>query len=1292
MRNLNQYCFLAFSTLTLAPLSVAWSQVPLANQPVLTAASVPGNLALPLSVEFPTAVSVAHIIGYSSANEYLGYFDPNKCYLYNYSTTEKDRHFYPTSITSSRQCSSASKQWSGNFLNWATMQTIDPFRWALTGGYRVVDTAGSGSTPGVTIIEKAWASGQGGTGNFPNRTISGAAVGQSTPVTFSNFNMRVESLGNKLRFTNTGSLSSSPIAYNPSASVSGGNVYEVSVRVKVCDATVGLEANCVGYGSSPVTYKPEGLIQKYSDRIRYSAFGYLNDNSITRDGGVLRARQAFVGPMQPVPSLPSIINPEPEWNGATGVMIKNPKPTDAAATNATFSPDAVVENSGVMNYLNKFGQITTPSTYKTYDPVGELYYAAVRYFKNLGNVPQWTNMTGASAATKTTYIDGFPVITTWDDPILYSCQKNFILGIGDVNTHADKNVPGSTAGTTNEPTFPASLSTDPLQSTTMTNKVGTIEGIGGSLGTVNNYGGCCSNNSALMAGVAYDSHTRDIRPDNMAAPQTIGKQTIDTYWLDVLEYSTYKNTNQFWLAAKYGGFKVPGGFNPDTATALPSLASWYTTGRVSSTSQQLPDNYFIASDPKSMVNGLNQAFINIAASIQQTTTSAATAQAQVLSTGAASYSAAYDSSDWSGEVTASNRLFGSTTTPIDYWNFSTKLAAQVASSGWNTNRIMATWNGTSGIPFRHSNLTAAQKAALDTPWFTGDDSLDFVNYLRGDQSKETTVPNYRERAKLVGDIVDSSLLAVRRPNYRYSEYFNPGYAAFKSAWSTRRTVLYVGTNAGVLHAINGATHTSSGGAPASAEIDPNAGKEVFSYIPSALFSGPSLPATPSVDGLAALGNPSYAHRNYVNSSPDYFDVDLSNTIQGKSAAPAQCKNPDGVSTSYWRTVLIGGLGKGGKSYYALDITDPLQTDPASPGLTEGKLAAKVMWEFPHAADIATHGLATKMGFSYGAPVVVKTAQHGWVAIFTSGYNNTDGKGYFFIVDICSGRLVQAPISTGAGTPTQEAGMAHPTAFVLDFANGVADSAYAGDLLGNVWRLDMRATSGNFPAPDKIAELKDTSNTAQPVTSRPLVEVCPKTADRFVMAGTGRLLDTSDTGSVQKQTYYGFKDGNDITFDATLNAGNFIVRSNLVDITDALVGALTPFTTQKGWYIEVGKNEPDTGWRVINNSAYFDGSVVFAASRPDGSNACASQGAGLFYGFSICTGKSTLQTSAIVATVRTNKMPNSSSATVLNASGNPIIGGGDAACVDPVTGQACRLPSANAIQERRLNWREINLAQ
>ena len=40
-----------------------------------------------------------------------------------------------------------------------------------------------------------------------------------------------------------------------------------------------LESNCVQYGSN---YKPEGLLQQYSNKIRFSAFGYLNQGGDVR--------------------------------------------------------------------------------------------------------------------------------------------------------------------------------------------------------------------------------------------------------------------------------------------------------------------------------------------------------------------------------------------------------------------------------------------------------------------------------------------------------------------------------------------------------------------------------------------------------------------------------------------------------------------------------------------------------------------------------------------------------------------------------------------------------------------------------------------------------------------------------------------------------------------------------------------------------------------------------------------------------------------------------------------------
>ncbi|MDP3225659.1 MAG: pilus assembly protein, partial [Rubrivivax sp.] len=419
----------------------------------------------------------------------------------------------------------------------------------------------------------------------------------------------------------------------------------------------------------------------------------------------------------------------------------------------------------------------------------------------------------ATTATKTTWVDGFPVITTWDDPVQYSCQRNFILGIGDVNTHADKNVPGATP-TGNEPAKPSAVSADTsVDAVAATHKVGALHGLGASLGTTNPYNGCCNNNSALMAGIAYDSNTRDIRPDNASIPQTVGKQTIQTYWLDILEFLTYKSNNQYYLAAKYGGAKVPDTFDPYAATADLPTAWWSTTGETVG-GQARPDNYFVASRPDQMVLGLNRAFAKIAADLRAYTTSFATSLPQTAISGSASYGAQYDAGTWTGEVQANTVAFDTTTgdpTLTLQWSFSSKLAAQLSGTGWNTGRLMVSWNTASGtaVPFRHASISAAQQTALDTVYRTGDDSADYLNYLRGDPAHEESstatgsAKIYRNRAQPVGDIVGSKVRPVGPPAAPISSAANPGYGTFKTTHASRTTLLYVGTNAGVLHAIDG---------------------------------------------------------------------------------------------------------------------------------------------------------------------------------------------------------------------------------------------------------------------------------------------------------------------------------------------------------------------------------------------------------------------------------------------------------------------------------------------------------
>ncbi|QIL72040.1 pilus assembly protein PilY [Diaphorobacter sp. HDW4B] len=71
--------------------------------------------------------------------KYYGYFDPTKCYTYTNSRFEPNA--VATVSTDGRYVCGGSNQWSGNFMNWATMTRLDVIRKMLYGGKRSTDTA-----------------------------------------------------------------------------------------------------------------------------------------------------------------------------------------------------------------------------------------------------------------------------------------------------------------------------------------------------------------------------------------------------------------------------------------------------------------------------------------------------------------------------------------------------------------------------------------------------------------------------------------------------------------------------------------------------------------------------------------------------------------------------------------------------------------------------------------------------------------------------------------------------------------------------------------------------------------------------------------------------------------------------------------------------------------------------------------------------------------------------------------------------------------------------------------------
>ncbi len=231
-----------------------------------------------------------------------------------------------------------------------------------------------------------------------------------------------------------------------------GAVAAFNLQIEVCNPSKGLEANC-----NPITKKPEGVIQKYADKMRFGLISYAmkNNPDKRRDGGVIRANVKWIGPKIPYGQ---------KYHDANGDLVtcNNPNgcPNPEAEINAdgTFitNPDNIpgASYSGVINYINKFGYA---SGYKEFDPISEMYYEIIRYFKKLG--PSTDNYcTGLDQID-----DGAPVLCSsspwshtnrlgWRDPYIYYCQKSFIVAINDANPWLDKRIPG-TAKTSDAPPY-----------------------------------------------------------------------------------------------------------------------------------------------------------------------------------------------------------------------------------------------------------------------------------------------------------------------------------------------------------------------------------------------------------------------------------------------------------------------------------------------------------------------------------------------------------------------------------------------------------------------------------------------------------------------------------------------------------------------------------------------------------------------------------------------------------------------------------------------------------------------
>ena len=540
--------------------------------------------------------------------------------------------------------------------------------------------------------------------------------------------------------------------------------------------------------------------------------------------------------------------------------------------------------------------------------------------------------------------------------------------------------------------------------------------------------------------------------------------------------------------------------------------------------------FFSASNPQELVESM----MSIMGSIKDPASGASVSvNGEELGADTVLYQARYISDDWIGEVLAFpiDEITGEVLHGPDdiLWNASDKLERQAVT--WDNRRIV-TYNGSdSGIKFRYASLTTAQQDALkEGDWglgYTLDEQAQFtLEYVRG-RSDNIDALDFRYRSRILADIVHSAPVLVGDAVSAMSDGVDNDDDGFVDGadpdGEREGGTIFVGGNDGMLHAFNAQN-----------------GWERFAYVPNLVF-----------ENLKYLKDVNFSHRFFVDLTPSVKEIDYSATER--------------------KTYLVGGLGKGGRGYYALLIryrhdsdgdgiwTDIMNVDDINDSTSEDAVRDLIQWEYPR-ADTAADGMDNNgdgatdeagetdpdIGYSFSQAYIVKTnsSVHRWVVIFGNGYGSVANKAVLYVLDL-NGNIVRK-IDTGVGGDN---GLSTPA--LIDVNNDrQVDYIYAGDLRGNMWKFDLTSDDsaywgvayGNDADSDGLIDKADGDTpeplfeSGQPITSKPDVMRHCEEEGYMVIFGTGRFLHNNDRADLTQQSIYGIWDyGDDADDDEYLGS-------------------------------------------------------------------------------------------------------------------------------------------------------------
>jgi type IV pilus assembly protein PilY1 len=402
------------------------------------------------------------------------------------------------------------------------------------------------------------------------------------------------------------------------------------------------------------------------------------------------------------------------------------------------------------------------------------------------------------------------------------------------------------------------------------------------------------------------------------------------------------------------------------------------------------------------------------------------------------------------------------------------------------------------------------------------------------------------RPSILGDVLHSRPVAV---NYnRYAEHCKD------SSGNDNDLVVFHGGNDGILHALRGGGN----------EV-PDAGEELWGFIPKMFFGRFKRLR----DNAPPVNFPSVPLS--AGNKPYFIDGNL--TVLADDA-DRDCR-PDAV-------YLFATLRRGGRSIYALDVTDPdepkflWRKDPDSPGYEElgqtwselkpvhlaigSRIVPAVIFGAgydPAAEDRAYDPVAK----SYAAPAAASAAM---------------GRGVF-VAAAETGEIIR---HFGPADGITHA-IPSDVAVLANRGTGIAYRAYVGDTGGNVWRLDLGDKDPGRWALRKLAQLGGSGVNARKFLFAP--DVVRIDGGFAVLLGSGDREHPFDTAV--KNRFYMLKD---------LGEGYLIVcdgDETGCELAEVAGDGAVP-KDKAGWYLKL-----EAGEKVVGGSTTLSGATFFPTHRP-----------------------------------------------------------------------------------------------